>query len=319
MISRQWERQRRLREELNTELQVLEDLTTVFRHLLGDAPARLAVALFEIRGYLISLLCECSWRCPDVDRQLLSEDQREHSRKLHSLIFTSVDRKLVERAKLPDLIINTATAGTNLIVQLDCVRARRRSSRETEFPVLHWVLVFVLGCSVIFAFLTECAGALDESFGEALKIRVAFSFMCSFLVALTGLLTDLSDPFTGEYQVDVVISGPVRVLQDNLRFAVEQRRLAMAAGLERTADKLELAESRVVATRARTARALQWVVDRLRPNFAALPGGSNTTSMTAPGRPAAGSSPTPSQATSWWSELYGPDKAGAKPPPQWRG
>lgn len=228
-ISRQWERQRRLREELNTELQMLEDLTHSLRVLLRAAPTKMTSALSEIRGYLISLLCECSWRCTDEDRLTLGEDQRNHAWRMHELIFAAVDEKMVQRAEmLEPLLINTATATDNLITSLNVVRSRRRSSREGEFPPIHWALLSALGSSVLGAFLVECAGALDESFSEALKVRVAFAFMCAFFVALTALMADLSDPFTGEYRVDVVISNPVRVLKASLKEAVALRRAELA-------------------------------------------------------------------------------------------
>lgn len=228
-ISRLWERQRRLREELNTELQMLEDLTHSLRVLLRASPAKMTQSLQEVRGYLISLLCECSWRCSDEDRRTLGEDQRNHAWRMHELVFTAVDRAMVARCAMPEpLLLNTATATDNLITQLNVVRSRRRSSREGEFPAIHWALLTALGSSVLGAFLVECAGALDESFSEAVKVRVSFSFMCGFFTSLTALMADLSDPFTGEYRVDVVISNPVRVLKASLKEAVALRRAEAA-------------------------------------------------------------------------------------------
>ncbi|KAG8470417.1 hypothetical protein KFE25_008838 [Diacronema lutheri] len=228
-ISRQWERQRRLREELNTELQMLEDLTHSLRVLLQPTPSKMLGALSEVRGYLISLLCECSWRCTDDDRRTLGEDQRNHAWRLHEIIFASVNRQMIERSSMVEpLLINTASATDNLITSLNVVRSRRRSSREGEFPPIHWALLTALGSSVLGAFLVECAGALDESFSEALKVRVAFAFMCAFFVALTALMADLGEAFIGEYRVDVVISNPVRVLKASLKEAAALRRAEMA-------------------------------------------------------------------------------------------
>lgn len=228
-ISRQWERQRRLREELNTELQMLEDLVHFLRKLLSSTPSKMTSALGEIRGYLISLLCECSWRCTNDDRLTLGEDQRNHAWRLHEIIFDSIGQDGLDRSQLLEPIFyNTATAADNLIISLNTVRARRRSSREGEFPPIHWTLLTALGSSVLGAFLTECAGSLDESFSEQLKVRVAFSFMSAFFVALAALMTDLSDPFTGEYRVDVIISGPVRVLKQSLKEAVTLRRAQLS-------------------------------------------------------------------------------------------
>jgi len=226
-ISRQWERQRRLREELNTELQMVEDLVHNLRMLLSVAPTKLMGALSEVRGYLISLLCECSWRCTDAERFTFGEDQRTHTWRLHEIIFEAANGDLASKLSSP-VLVNQLTTTDALVTSLNTVRARRRSSREGEFPRIHWALLTALGSSVLGAFLTECAGALDESFAEALKVRVAFSFMCSFFTALTALMADLSDPFSGEYRVDVVISGPVRALRICLKEAVALRRAELS-------------------------------------------------------------------------------------------
>lgn len=60
-------------------------------------------------------------------------------------------------------------------------------------------------------------------------MRLAFSFVCSLFLALAALLSDLNEPFLGEYRVDINIAGTVRLLQESLKSAVADRRRLLEA------------------------------------------------------------------------------------------
>lgn len=121
--SRLWERQRHIREELNSELQLVEDITAGVNALFDQSPAERTKALCELRGYLLSVICECSPRCTVLERQVLVEEQRQRARQLHALIYSCVNDELIESSSLPNSVAtNVASALDVMITELGCAR-----------------------------------------------------------------------------------------------------------------------------------------------------------------------------------------------------
>mmetsp|Transcript_18128 Transcript_18128/g.51610 ORF Transcript_18128/g.51610 Transcript_18128/m.51610 type:complete len:442 (+) Transcript_18128:2-1327(+) len=88
------------------------------------------------------------------------------------------------------------TACNNLIEE----RTRRISAMQSTFPTLHYVIVTVLASAILVAFLMETNQELLV-FLNAVQLRMLWSILVGTFSALAVVIYDLSDPFTGSYQV----------------------------------------------------------------------------------------------------------------------
>lgn len=88
----------------------------------------------------------------------------------------------------------------NAVARLSSERSQRISSLQSTFPALHFVILSVLACSILFAFLLETNQDI-LIFLNAVQLKLLFSMLVGVFSALGTVCYDLVDPFRGSYQI----------------------------------------------------------------------------------------------------------------------
>ena len=89
------------------------------------------------------------------------------------------------------------------LIELNERSATWRASLETLFPPSLFVTVIFLMLALIYCFVLRSAAVASGTLVSDGPLRLLFSLMfCSF-TALLQIMSDLSDPFSGTYSIDI--------------------------------------------------------------------------------------------------------------------
>jgi hypothetical protein len=86
------------------------------------------------------------------------------------------------------------------VAKLNEDRSIRISALQSTFPPLHYVLIALMGSSILTTFLIESAEAPNLFLNEV-QLQLLWTILIGTFSALSTVLYDLSDPFRGSYQI----------------------------------------------------------------------------------------------------------------------
>ena len=85
-----------------------------------------------------------------------------------------------------------------LLQSLNHKRSQRLAELQTSYPAVHWLILSLLGSSIIACFLIESDSAALQ-FLDSLRLRLLFSSLMGVASATVTLCIDLNDPFRGNF------------------------------------------------------------------------------------------------------------------------
>ncbi len=155
---------------------------------------RRARALALLEGYVEQLSSECVDGAIDrlEDMQLSGGIS---SNQLDSLVamLHGVDGAVASRQ-------GSVENADELIMQLNCHRSKRVALLLTDFPVLHWDILFGLNLSIIIAFLLTSNQPVLQYLGS-IQLRFLFALLIGICSGTAVLCWDLDNPFSGTFSI----------------------------------------------------------------------------------------------------------------------
>lgn len=199
-------RQQQLRTSFRQECIAFETLLQPLRKLFIDSPHQYSRVLCLMLQYSEDAMADA---CPLTDRELKSERfDAERAGMLGVLaVIGEVDYTLMdERQPLQRTLILSRVVGyaQSLCVQMNNVRATRRSAFLSTYPTIHWVLLGALGATIPTLFVVLAStykGTTVALLSEGL-IRALFAVLATSISGYFVLLADLNDPFAGSHSVN---------------------------------------------------------------------------------------------------------------------
>ena len=203
-------RQQDLRTALRKECTAVETLLQPAKKLFA-ADATLADAhrysrfLCLLLQYTEDVMADTSSLTTSALKRSLFDSERDGMLAVLSVIGELDAELIADGQQLQRTIVYSRVVGyaQGLCLQINGVRASRRSAYLSSFPAVHWLLLVVLGVTIptLFVILASTyKGATVELLSDGL-IRLLFAALSTSITGLLILLADLNDPFAGNYEV----------------------------------------------------------------------------------------------------------------------
>ena len=87
-----------------------------------------------------------------------------------------------------------------MVQSLNHLRAARLAALQTDYPLVHWIILSLLAMSLLLNFLIESDEAALQ-FLDSFQLHALFTIIASAMSAMASLCVDLNDPFRGNFLV----------------------------------------------------------------------------------------------------------------------
>lgn len=145
-----------------------------------------------MRQYVARVLAESS-KAADVEQL---EFQGASASELAGVV------RAARQCQIPRSLVEDVSA---TVSRLTDSRSLRLATLTTSFPVIHWVILALLGASISCCYLIEVdqyeGRFLTERPEDSLRLRLIFTMLVGAFSALSALCADLNDPFRGSFNV----------------------------------------------------------------------------------------------------------------------
>jgi len=88
----------------------------------------------------------------------------------------------------------------SMMQDLNNHRSQRLSEQQSAYPAVHWLILSLLGLSVLVSFLIESDEATVQ-FLDSLQLRLLYTILWGVAAAASSLCADLNDPFRGNFRI----------------------------------------------------------------------------------------------------------------------
>jgi len=221
------QRQISLRAELNAEACALRSLHSAVEVLfpLEHCENERMRATLLLRQYCTRVLIECraGINLNRLERQGAANSELDG---LTRLLHQAPQLDKGHDFDSPRFYGTTEFFAQIFVKDLQIARSNRLATLQTTFPAVHWMVLGLLGTSIIIAFLIAADQDLLR-FLASLQLRLLFSVLTGALVATACVCIDLNDPFRGAFRIT-----PSSEQLVNIRDEIEQSLQKAARGEE---------------------------------------------------------------------------------------
>ena len=190
------QRQVDLRAFINQEVGELRFLRRAVFGMYGTRQhaGRRARALTLLRGYVEQLMSECKdGAVEQIEEMELTGGIAANELDRFSAMLHGVDGAAAARQ-------GSVSASDDLIMSLNSLRSKRVALLLTDFPAIHWDLLFGLNASVIIAFLLTSNQPVVQ-YLDSFQLRCLFAIIVGVASGTAILCYDLGDPFSGTFSI----------------------------------------------------------------------------------------------------------------------
>ena len=190
------QRQVDLRAFINQEVGELRFLRRAVFGMYGTRQhaGRRARALTLLRGYVEQLMSECKdGAVEQIEEMELTGGIAANELDRFSAMLHGVDGAAAARQ-------GSVSASDDLIMSLNSLRSKRVALLLTDFPAIHWDLLFGLNASVIIAFLLTSNQPVVQ-YLDSFQLRCLFAIIVGVASGTAILCYDLDNLFRGTFSI----------------------------------------------------------------------------------------------------------------------